>query len=123
MFDLHHYRFRRSFLKRGQSPFQAHKFLARLRKSKKIDEIGTITTRTTKNKTRLGGEPGEPSVKITYKDGTEFDMTRSRVKETEVNPYKADRYRPKRFEGSLDKKGLNRSPTKEELDWFESIDW
>lgn len=48
-------------------------------------EIGTITTRTTKNETRLGGQPGEPGVKIVFKDGTEFDMTRTRVKETESN--------------------------------------
>lgn len=59
------------------------------------DEIGTISTRTTNNTTRLGGQPGEPGVKITYKDGTEFDVTKTRVKETEVNPYKPDRTRPK----------------------------
>ena len=91
--------------------------------TKNVDEIGTITTRTTNNTTRLGGKPGEPGVKITYKDGTEFDMTRTRVKEQEVNPYKPDRTRPKRFEDALDKKGIKRAPTKEELDWFDSIDW
>ncbi len=50
------------------------------------DEIGTISTRTTKNIILLGGQPGEFGVKITYKDGSEFDMTKTRVKETEVNP-------------------------------------
>ncbi|WP_342040878.1 hypothetical protein [Aeromonas caviae] len=49
------------------------------------DEIGTISTRTTKNTILLGGQPGEFGVKITYKDGSEFDMTKTRVKETEVN--------------------------------------
>ncbi len=90
--------------------------------AKKV-EIGTITTRTTNNTTRLGGQPGEPGVKITYSDGTEFDMTRTRVKETEVNPYKPDRTRPKRFDDALDKKGTKRAPTQEERDWFDSIDW
>ena len=62
-------------------------------------------------------------MKITYRDGTEFDMTRTRVKETEVNPYKPDRTRPKRFDDALDKKGTKSAPTQEELDWFDSIDW
>lgn len=90
---------------------------------KGADEIGTITTRTTKNTTRLGGQPGEPGVKITYKDGTEFDMTKTRVKETEINPYKPDRTRPKRYEDALDNKGTKRAPTEKELGWFNSIDW
>ncbi|WP_201288003.1 hypothetical protein [Psychromonas sp. L1A2] len=50
-------------------------------------------------------------------------MTRTRVKETEVNPYKPDRTRPKRFDDALDKKGTKRAPTQEERDWFDSIDW
>ena len=39
-------------------------------------------------------------------------MTRTRVKETEINPYKPARTRPKRFEGALDKNGVKRSPKK-----------
>ncbi|MBV7262280.1 hypothetical protein KCG43_09745 [Photobacterium sp. WH24] len=54
----------------------------------------------------LGGKPSEPVVKISYKDGKEFDMTRTRVKETEVNLYKPDRTRPKWFDDALDKKVL-----------------
>ena len=50
-------------------------------------------------------------------------MTRTRVKETEVNPYKPGRTRPKRFDNALDKKGTKRAPTQDELDWFDSIDW
>lgn len=57
------------------------------------------------------------------KDGAEFDMTKTRVKEIEVNPYKPDRTRPKRFENGLDKKGTKRAPTQDELNWFNSIDW
>ncbi|MGI4836419.1 MAG: hypothetical protein ACRYF9_02235, partial [Janthinobacterium lividum] len=86
-------------------------------------EIGTITTRTTKNTTRLGGEAGEPGVKITYKDGTEFDMTSTRVKETEANPYVPGATRPIRYEDALDNKGIKRAPTQQELDWFNSIKW
>ncbi len=86
-------------------------------------EIGIISTRTTKNKTRLGGESGELGIKIKYKNGTEFDMTRTRVKETEVNPYKPGRTRNKRFDNALDKNGIKRAPTKSELDWFNSIDY
>jgi len=86
-------------------------------------EIGTITTRTTKNTTRLGGEAGEPAIKITYKDGTEFDMTRTRVKETELNPYVPGATRPIRYEDALDNKGIKRAPTQKELDWFNSIKW
>ncbi|QXH53688.1 pre-toxin TG domain-containing protein [Pseudomonas fakonensis] len=86
-------------------------------------EIGTITTRTTKNTTRLGGEAGEPGIKITYKDGTEFDMTSTRVKETEANPYVPGATRPIRYEDSLYNKGIKRAPTQQELDWFNSITW
>ncbi|WP_183154015.1 RHS repeat-associated core domain-containing protein, partial [Pseudomonas syringae group genomosp. 3] len=86
-------------------------------------EIGTITTRTTKNITRLGGEAGEPGVKITYKDRTEFDMTSTRVKETEANPYVSGATRPVRYKDALDNKGIKRAPTQQELDWFNSITW
>ncbi|POD29850.1 hypothetical protein BKM14_21365 [Pseudomonas syringae pv. syringae] len=86
-------------------------------------EIGTITTRTTKNTTRLGGKAGEPGVKITYKDGTEFDMTSTRVKETEANPYVPGATRPIRHEDALDTKGIKRAPNQQELDWFNSIKW
>lgn len=86
-------------------------------------EIGTITTRTTKNTTRLGGEAGEPGIKITYKDGTEFDMTSTRVKETEANPYVPGATRPIRYKDALDNKGIKRAPTQQELDWFNSITW
>ncbi|WP_454563946.1 two-partner secretion domain-containing protein [Pseudomonas sp. AIG] len=91
--------------------------------SAKPKEIGTITTRTTKNETRLGGQAGEPAIKIVYKDGTEFDMTRTRVKETELNPYVSGKTRPIRFEDAVNNKGDKRAPTKEELDWFNSIKW
>lgn len=84
-------------------------------------EIGTITTRTTKNTTRLGGEAGEPGVNIKYRDGTEFDMTATRVKQTELNPYVPGGTRPIKFEDALNKQGTKRAPTKEELDWFNSI--
>jgi len=86
-------------------------------------EIGTITTRTTKNETRLGGQPGEPGVKIVFKDGTEFDMTRTRVKETESNPYVPGRTRPVKFDDAVNKQGDKRAPTKAELEWFDSIKW
>ncbi|MHC8325518.1 two-partner secretion domain-containing protein [Pseudomonas sp. LB1P83] len=86
-------------------------------------EIGTITTRTTKNETRLGGQPGEPGVKIVFKDGTEFDMTRTRVKETESNPYVPGRTRPVKFEDAVNKQGDKRAPTRAELEWFDSIKW
>ncbi|WP_277761770.1 filamentous hemagglutinin N-terminal domain-containing protein [Pseudomonas sp. A34-9] len=91
--------------------------------SAKSKEIGTITTRITKNETRLGGQGGEPGIKIVYKDGTEFDMTRTRVKETELNPYVPGKARPIRFEDAVNNKGDKRAPTKEELDWFNSIKW
>jgi hypothetical protein len=91
--------------------------------SAKPKEIGTITTRTTKNETRLGGQGGEPAIKIVYKDGTEFDMTRTRVKETELNPYVPGKTRPVRFEDAVNNKGDKRAPTKEELEWFNSIKW
>lgn len=91
--------------------------------STKPKEIGTITTRTTKNETRLGGQGGEPAIKIVYKDGTEFDMTRTRVKETELNPYVPGKTRPVRFEDAVNNKGDKRAPTKEELEWFNSIKW
>jgi len=82
-----------------------------------------ITTRTTKTTTRLGGEAGEPGVKITYKDGTEFDMTASRVKQTEPNPYVPGSTRPTKFEDALNKQGTKRAPTQDELNWFNSIHW
>ncbi|MBL4829231.1 MAG: VCBS repeat-containing protein [Aliivibrio sp.] len=87
------------------------------------DEIGTITTRTSNSTTRLGGKPGEPGVTITYEDGTEFDMTETRVKETEKNKYQPGRFKPKIYEDSLDKQGKKRAPTQEELDWFKDINW
>lgn len=86
-------------------------------------EIGTIVTRTTKNTTRLGGQAGEPGLKITYKNGTEFDMTASRVKQTELNPYVPGGTRPVKFQDAANKQGTKRAPTKEELDWFNSLKW
>ena len=86
-------------------------------------EIGTITTRTTKNTTRLGGEAGESGVKITYKNGTEFDMTKTRVKETELNPYVPGGTRSIKYDDALNKQGTKRAPTQEEHDWFNSISW
>jgi filamentous hemagglutinin len=62
-------------------------------------------------------------VKITYKDGTKFDMTRSRVKETEINPYVQGGTRPVKFDNALNKQGTKRAPSLEELNWFNSIDW
>jgi len=62
-------------------------------------------------------------VKITYKDGTEFDMTSTRVKETEANPYVPGATRPVRYEDALDNKGIKRAPTQQELDWFNNIKW
>ena len=91
--------------------------------STKPMEIGTITTRTTKNETRLGSQAGEPAIKIVYKNGTEFDMTRTRVKETELNPYVLGKTRPVRFEDAVNNKGDKRAPTKEELEWFNNIKW
>lgn len=85
--------------------------------------IGTITTRTTKNTTRLGGEAGEPGVKIKYKDGTEFDMTATRVKQTELNPYVPGGTRPMKFEDALNNQGTKRAPTKDEIEWFNKISW
>lgn len=84
-------------------------------------EIGTITTRTTRSTTRLGGEAGEPGVKITYRNGTEFDMTATRVKQTELNPYVPGSTRPMKFEDALNKQGTKRAPTAEEIKWFNSI--
>ncbi|WP_455925615.1 two-partner secretion domain-containing protein [Pseudomonas putida] len=86
-----------------------------------VNKIGVITTRTTKNTTRLGGEAGELGVKIEYDDGTTFDMTGSRVKETEPNPYVPGKTRPVRYDDALDNKGTKRAPTQAELDWFNSI--
>lgn len=87
------------------------------------EKIGTITTRKANSNTRLGGKPGDPAVNIKYQDGTEFDMTGSRVKETEANRYQPGRFRPKRFDNALDKKGTKRAPTSEEKSWFDSITW
>ena len=85
--------------------------------------IGTITPRITGSTTRLGGQAGEPGVNIRYKDGTEFDMTRTRVKETEQNPYVPGATRPKKFEDALNRQGTKRAPTESELNWFDSISW
>ncbi|MFM0130633.1 RHS repeat-associated core domain-containing protein, partial [Paraburkholderia sediminicola] len=89
----------------------------------KVQGIGTITTRITNNTTRLGGSAGEPGVKITYQDGTEFDMTATRVKETELNPYVPGGTRPVKFEDALNTQGTKRAPTSQELDWFNAIHW
>ena len=86
-------------------------------------EVATVVTRTTKNETRLGGQGGELGVKITFEDGTEFDMTSTRVKETMPNPYVAGGFRPVIFDNALDSKGVKRAPTKAELDWFNGISW
>jgi RHS repeat-associated protein len=86
-------------------------------------KIGTIFTRTTKNETRLGGTAGEPGVKIVNRDGTEFDMTRTRVKETELNPYVPGGTRPVKYKDALNTQGTKRAPTPAELHWFDSIKW
>ena len=88
-----------------------------------VAEIGVITTRTTKNTTRLGGQAGEPGLKITYKNGTEFDMTATRVKQTELNPYVPGGTRPVKFLDAVNKQGDKRAPTAEEIKWFNSLDW
>ncbi|MGY2374322.1 two-partner secretion domain-containing protein [Pseudomonas sp. SDO524_S393] len=86
-------------------------------------EILNVKLRVTKNQTRLGGEPGEPGITITYKDGTSFDMTRTRVKETEPNPYVEGGIRPVKFEKAIDNSGKKRAPTQQELEWFNNIKW
>ena len=86
-------------------------------------EIGTIFTRVTRNETRLGGVAGEPGVKIVNKDGSIFDMTRTRVKETELNPYVPGGTRPVKYENALNTQGTKRAPTQAELNWFDSISW
>ncbi|MEW5543603.1 hemagglutinin repeat-containing protein [Pseudomonas soli] len=81
-------------------------------------EISKATIRTTSNQTRLGDKGGEPGVHIEFADGTSFDMTRTRVKETEPNPYVPGKTRPVRYDDALDNSGKKRAPTEKELNWF-----
>ena len=95
------------------------------RAADKAVEIGTIEVRTTSNATRLGGLPNEPAVKITYNDGTKFDMTSTRVKETEINPNNpSGKPSPVNYgEDAIDNSGNKRAPTAAESSWFNSITW
>lgn len=83
-------------------------------------EIGTITLRTTGNATRLGGEAGQPGIRIAYKDGTHLDMTATRVKQTEFNPF-VGKPMPKKFENAINRQGTKRALTAEEIQWFSGL--
>ena len=90
--------------------------------AKAYAEIGTISTRVTANETRLGGVAGELGVKIEYKNGTVFDMTRTRVKEIELNSKSPTGLGKKKYgDDAINKQGDKRAPTESEIKWFDGI--
>lgn len=97
--------------------------LARSQIKKALRTIKTVKFRQTKGGGRLGGNDGGPGVRLEFKDGTYFDMTRQRVKQTELNPYVPGKTRPVIFDKPLNTQGDKRAPTKAELEWFDKVDW
>ena len=97
--------------------------LARSQLKRALSTIKTIKLRKTKGGGRLDGNEGDPGVRLEFKDGTYFDMTRQRVKQTEINPKSPSGYSPVRYDNPLNKRGDKRAPTAKELDWFDRLEW
>ncbi|WNJ96375.1 hypothetical protein RND59_04560 [Vibrio ruber] len=87
---------------------------------KKVKDIRIITTR---NTTKFSCQSGEPRVKVTYEDGTEFDMERTRKKETELNPRSPNGTSPKKYDkdSCIDRNGEKAAPNQSEQDWFNDL--